>query len=360
MSYKYTHFIPQNIAPKGAKRLIVYDSDGNEFHSIALGRLTPPTTNKLYSFGLLSDLHLWSDNSSWTANANTKFDNALSYFENKGCEFCVACGDLTQTGFYLRTVETDASTTYLDVSQMAKYKEICDEHTIPVYELCGNHESYYGMPISNNLALLETYTGKDELSYTVEQGDDLFIIISQPRDSWVMSNEDLTWLYETLETNRNKRCFVFVHPYIEEDSGDAMDVRENSIFEYWGATKKSVFMRLMAHYKNAILFHGHSHMKYECQELDKSANYTEKNGFKSVHVPSCSTPRNVDVVNNVSINDSSASEGAIVDVYDTYFVVNGIDFINSKPIALGTYKVNTPLQTIEADTFTDSTGTIVI
>lgn len=360
MRYKYNHFIPQNTAPSGAKSIEVYDSNGNKVCEIPLGRLTPPNKEKLYSFGVISDLHIWSVESAW--GGNQKLDNALSHFENKGCNFCVACGDLVVTGFYMRTVETDPSTTYLDETQFAKYKEICDRHTIPVYELMGNHESYYDMPIVNNLDKMKTYTGNSKLSYTIEQGNDLFILLGQPMGIEVISDEDFAWFRETLAANKNKRCFVFVHSYIEEDSGDPLDLRENSIFGYWGATNTNSFINLLNQYPNVILFHGHSHMKFECQELDKTANYTERNGFKSVHIPSIGVPRkiNLDVTPIKVADDNSASQGYIVDVYDNCIVLNGMDLINNEYVPLGIYKIDTTLQTVEANTFTDNTGVITI
>lgn len=354
MSYKYTHFIKQNIAPKGAKKIIVYNSKGEKFTEIALGGLTPPNTQKLYSFGLVSDIHIApSTGVAWTPT--TKFDNALTYFEKQGCAFCCVSGDLTQTGLYLRTDESDASTTYLDEGQLAKYKEICDKHTIPVYELSGNHESYYGMSITDNLAKWETYTGKNVLHYSVSQGNDLFIFIGQPHGSTPMTDEALQWLYTTLEANRNKRCFIFVHPHIS--SGNPLGAySSNPIFDWWG-TKTTAFKNLLTHYKNTMVFHGHTHTKFECQEADVSANYSENDGFKSVHVPSLGRPRNV--TNGViSSYLESESQGYIVDVYDDFIVLNGMDFVNNKPVPLGTYKIDTTLQTIEANTFTDSTGTI--
>ena len=344
MAYKYKHFIPQNIAPSGAKQISVYDSNGSKVCTIPLGVLTPPAKEKLYSFGLLADIHLWSTNTSAYSNSNTKFDNALSYMENKNCAFCVVSGDLTITGLYISVDDTVANAK-LDEGQFAAYKEMCDKHAIPVYELMGNHESYYNMAIANNLDKMETYMGNSHLSYTIERGNDLFILCGQPYATAVMSDADFTWLGETLESNKDKRCFVFVHAYIEEDSGDPMDARENSIFEYWGATKTKAFINLLNQYPNVILFHGHSHTKLECQEMDVNANYTERNGFKSVHVPSSASPRDV-VFDEAtkkykSQDDKTASQGYIVDVYDDCIVLNGIDFINNTPISLGVYKIDT-------------------
>lgn len=351
MPYVYRHFIKENTAPMGAKKIGVYK--GNvKIGDIPLGSLTPTAKTKLYSFGLVSDIHIYPIAAvAWTPE--TKFNNALTYFENEGCAFCVACGDLTQTGLYLNYGDTT-----IDLRQFEKYKEICDAHTIPVYDLCGNHESIQGKPISNNLTELKQYTGND-LYYSVTQGNDVFILIGQPDYYKVMSDDALQWLYETLEENRNKRCFVFIHPYIEEDSGDPLDYRENSVFVDWGTTKTTAFMNLMRHYKNAILFHGHSHTVYECQEYDVNANYTERNGFKSVHVPSLSRPRILNLSGQTTTEQDSASQGYIVDVYDDCIVLNGYNLITKEYIPLGVYEIDTTLQTIEAGTFTDSTRTIV-
>lgn len=330
MAYVYRHFIPQNIAPKGAKNIRVYKGE-KKICAIPLGGLTPKTETPLYSFGLISDLHVYKSLTSW--DGNTKFDNALTFFESKGCSFCAHCGDITQTGLY-----DEGNSATLAPAQFEAYKSICDKHTIPVYGLCGNHESYVN-PITNNLDELKYYTGTD-LYYTIAQGNDLFIFIGQPNPGAVMSDEAFEWLSEILEANKDKRCFVFVHAYIEEDSGDPLDYRENSIFEYWGTAKTTNFMNLLRNYQNVVLFHGHSHTKYEMQALDKSANYTEKNGFKSVHVPSSGVPRDCDTSAGATINDNAASQGYVIDVYEDCVVLNGYDLINKKIIPLGTFKIN--------------------
>lgn len=347
MPYVYRHFITQNIAPSGATRIGVYDSNGNKVCSIPLGGLKPPTQEKLYSFGIVSDIHISHvEGVAW--NPRAKFDNALTLFENHGCSFCIATGDLTNTGFYLRTNESTAGTEYLDERQFSAYKSICDSHAIQVYELCGNHESYYGQPITNNLALLNTYTGKNVLSYTVSHGNDLFILCGQPKDAAVMSDEDFAWLGTTLDANKDKRCFVFVHSHIDdnveggvEDSGNPAFARENSIFGYWGATRTNNFISLMQRYPNAILFHGHTHIMFAAQEFDSQANYSEENGFKSVHVPSLGSPRKLISADGTWQAAESESQGYIVDVYPDCVVLNGMDFIGNVPVPLGTYKIET-------------------
>ena len=359
--YKYTHLIPQNIAPKGAKLIGVYDSDGNRITGIALGKLRHTEGEKNYCFGVVSDIHLIKSDLVLDWYPIEKFDRALSHFQEKGCAMCVVSGDLTQCGY--RWSDKDD----VDLTQMGAYKSVCDKYTLPVYELAGNHESYYNVPITDNLDLWETDTGKRELSYTVTQGDDLFIFLGQPTGGTAI--EDLQWLYETLETNRNKRCFVFIHPWMSNDSGNPLSALDNNIFTMSGNQNlETVFKNLMAHYKNTILFHGHSHTKFENQALDECANYTDKNGFKSIHIPSSSRPRDVDAVTNTATYSVTESQCCLVDVYDDYIILNGIGLtgitsadVASKqyqPCPLGTYKIDTTLQTVEANTFTDSTGTI--
>lgn len=330
MAYVYRKFIPQNTAPKGAKSIGVYKGDKRIF-TIPLGGLTPANGMPNYSFGLISDIHCWEVTPTW--NGNEKFDNALTFFEEKGCLFCAHCGDITQTGLY-----AEGDKVNLAPSQFEKYKEICDKHSIPVYGICGNHESYVN-PITNNPTELDYYTGTGQSEYyTKTQGNDLFIFIGQPSYNEVMSDTALQWLQNILENNRNKRCFVFIHPYIEEDSGDPLDLRENSVFDEWGTTKTNAFISIMQQYDNAVLFHGHSHTKYECQELDINANYTERNGFKSVHIPSVGKPRYIE--GNTTPEDNNGSQGYIVDVYDDCIVLNGMDLINKTVVPIGTYKIN--------------------
>ena len=338
--YKYSHFIPQNIAPKGAERIAVYNGNGDVVCTIPLGRMTHPSKQKLYSFGLVSDIHLWSTERDY--KPNVKFDNALTYFENTGCAFCCVSGDLTQTGFYIRTNENDASTQYWDEAQFAKYKEICGKHpNLPVYEIAGNHESYYSMPLSDAIKgnkLWETYTDINELHYYFEYQNDVFIFCGQPRGSTPMTDEAFDFLSDTLEANSNKRCFIFIHPQFTNDSGNALGAyTSNQYLDSWG--KATEFKELLNKYKNAILFHGHSHFMFECQEFDESANYTNKNGFHSVHIPSLGRTRYITMEYAML-----RSQGYIVDVYDDYIVLNGMDFNYTDtitvPVPLGIFKID--------------------
>ena len=342
MKIGITPLISQNIKSSNVKGLAIFDGD-KKICDVDISKMQLPNLGeKLYSFGLVSDIHFSYTSAAW--NPAGKFDNALTCFENTGCAFCCVCGDLTQTGFYCRTVESDASTTYFDETQLSEYKRICDNHpNLPVYEIAGNHESYYSMPITDNLAKWGEYTGKNVLHYAVEHQNDVFIFCGHPRGGTPMTDEAFTFLSDTLSANSSKRCFVFVHPIWNDDSGDANGAYANhssgggATLSEWGKGKD--LKNLLAQYPKVVLFHGHTHIKFEEQAKDKSLNYTKKNGFHSVHIPSLGRPR--DIIDDKLVYAPSESQGYIVDVYDGCVVLNGWDFINNIPVPLGTIKIDT-------------------
>ena len=347
MIYQYNGFIHQNVAPNGAKKIGVYNASGKRICEIPLGNLSMPDVGtKLYSYGLLSDLHL-SGNSA----EGTRLDNAMTYFEEQGCSFCCHAGDMTNIGFWYNSTDTE-----IYFNQMAEYKGVREKHpNLPLYGICGNHENY-NKSITENLTELKEYTGQD-LYYTVTQGNDVFIFVSQPVGNRPMNNEQLQWLYETLEANRNKRCFVFVHPFVaDSDSGNPYGVYSNKIFDWWGENT-TAFKNLMKHYKNVIVCHGHSHMHFDMQLEIKNAIYSEVLGFRSIHIPSTSWNRKI--VNGESVNVGGCY-GYLVDVYENYIVLNGLDLSTNQVVPIATYCINTTIQTIKEDTFVDSTGIIKI
>lgn len=349
--YQYRHLIPENTAPVGAKSIGVYGSNGKKVYNIPLGGLTPPSGKKLYSFCALADIHLTYD------TANTDFQRALTHAESN-CDFTCIAGDLTSTGS--------------DESQLALFKSIVDTYspTKPIYAITGNHEHYDGYSDK----YLEKYTGQP-LYYSFTKDNDVFIMVGHwgsyrgdgigwlATETW--SQEEMQWLYETLEANRNKRCFVFTHVLPHEHRVG----NPNNLYVtagkplLWYTNDGGIgqaFISLLRHYKNTILFHGHSHTRFWLQELDEKANYSNADGYRSVHIPSLSVPRDP---NGTKLTDVYAeSEGYIVDVYDDYIVLNGRDFIDNDAdghgIGIAIYKVDTTLVEIPAGTFTDSTGTI--
>ncbi len=332
MSYQYKGFIPQNIAPKGATQIGVYDKNGNRVCGIPLGHLTRPQGEMLYSFGLVSDIHI-EGSLNTQATPTEHLEQALVFFKENGCAFCAHAGDITNIGFW-----SSASATDMHLSQFAEYKRIIESHAdLPVYGITGNHDSYY-KSITNNFGELEAYTGHG-LYYDIVYGNDVFIFVGQPANSNpTMNEEEYLWVKGLLEANTDKRCHVFTHFFVAGDSGSTNNCYTCNFGGY-----ETAFKDMMQQHGKAIHYHGHSHIKFKYQELDENTVYTDKNGFPSVHIPSVS--HSMDVVWNTEQNaykrevDYSSSQGYIVDVYDDCLVFNGFAFNGGTPEPTGTFCV---------------------
>lgn len=343
---KYKDFIPQNIASFDTRRIGIYDSNGNRVGQIPLESLTFPNAGaKLYSFGALSDIHIGE------STANDDYIRALKWLSSN-TDFICECGDL---------VHGDASKA---AAQIEQYKACRANATVPVYAISGNHDGAY---VSNVQTAITSYTGQP-LYYSFTQGNDVFIMVgikSNGRTVSLFADGELQWLYETLEANRNKRCFVFQHVRPDDACGNALGIYTNDI---WGNVTvngvtyydQTVFESLMNHYPNVVFFHGHSHIKFYLQKYDDAANVARDFAGWSVHIPSLAVPRDVSsIVNPSAVNVYAASEGYIVDVYENGIHLRGRDFAKGEFLPIASYWLDTTLQTIPAGTYTDSTGTIV-
>lgn len=342
-----TKLIPENIAPPNAKRLAIFEGS-KKVGTVDISKIQPSNLgNKLYSFGLVSDLHL-----DGVGMNGTYLSEAMTFFENQGCSFCCHAGDMTNIGFW------SESSAEIYLTQMTDYKSVIDAHpNLPMYGICGNHESY-NKSIMENLAELKEYTGRD-LYYTYTHGDDVFIFIGQPagtiyafgkRQEWV---NELQWLYETLEANRNKRCFVFEHLTLSDDSGNPKNIHNAYWFEL-----ENTLVGIMSHYKNAMLFHGHAHLDFNEQLNWSYSNYSTMRGFKSISIPSSAGCRvTVDGVMQL-VNDATKRSGYIADVYENCVVLKGYYFQNFEIAPIAQYCIDTTLRIIPERTFTDNMGII--
>lgn len=333
----YNNLINVNIAPLNATKIGVY-SGNTKVGKIELGNLKKSNLgNKLYSFGAISDIHLQYD------TAQSDFQTALTYLDNnENVVFTCVCGDLTVNG---------------TTANLQDYKNYVDTYSpnTPVYATTGNHECYQNLDFDT---VLPTYTGHP-VYYSFTQGNDVFIFVGlyTDKNGQLFKTEELQWLYDTLETNRNKRCFVFEHVRPDDTCGNAYGIYA---YDIWGGTEQTVFESMMKHYKNVIFFHGHSHLKFNLQTKDNKANYEhDLFGIHSIHIPSLAVPRTGDASGASSKKDIYAdSEGYVVDVYENAIILRGRDFANEKFLPIATYCLDTTLQTIEAGTYTDNTGTI--
>lgn len=306
--------------PVGIKRIGIYNQQNIRVGDIAPGNLRKDKGKKLYSFGILADVHMQYP------TAPEDFQTALTYL-NQNADFVCICGDLTTNG---------------TAGELAEYKQHVDTYAkIPVYAVAGNHEGRN----ASIQEILETYTGKP-LYYQFCCGDDVFLMLG------VKSNEagtlfaegELQWLYEALEANRSKRCFLFQHVRPDDGCGNALGIYT---YDIWGGQEQEIFENLLRNYPNVVFFHGHSHLKFGMQQYRTSANIDRLYGCWSVHVPSVSVPRDTGSSVNPSLIDVYAqSEGYIVDVYETGIHLRGRDFVGGTFLPIASYWLDTPIQTV--------------
>lgn len=342
-----THFIDINVAPNKAHSIGVYNEQGKRQGYIKIDSLAYPNVGKkIYSFGALSDIHLA------TGDADNDFQKALTYFnEVEKVDFTCICGDLTNFG---------------RVDEYEHYRDMVNTYSpnTPVYAIAGNHDAtdeYNGgaSALTLNFNGITPYTG-NPLYYTFEQGNDLFVMMGQRRWNYGYANEDLfsteelQWLYDTLEANRNKRCFVFQHCLRFDGCGKPYT--QAPTVNFLTSTQGTVFKSIVSHYPNVIWFHGHSHMTFDSQEDNDIANYDKLFGCHSVHIPSLAYPREYEDSSYIAM--VAESEGYVVDVYENHIVLRGRDFANAKFLPIANYCIDTTFTPVQVKTFVDSTGTI--
>lgn len=354
MAKYITGFIAQNKAPKNTEYICVYRGTELLGKVKVEGLTMPHVGSKRYSFGALADVHV-----THSALTMAKFQKALHYLnDSEGVAFTCIAGDLTSSG---------------TAAQFESYRAAVANYSpsVPVYAITGNHdcEDATVAPFTS-LTSTRQYTGRD-MYYSFEQGADLFIMFGMRgwpgKTGEIFTTEALQWLYDTLEANRDRRCFVFEHcPDFTVKDNTVTDGGSGAVIGWPPptgnllnvSTAGSVFRALVGHYKNALFFHGHSHLEFQYQEFYAFANYDRKHGGHSVHIPSLAEGRELNEERTGFIYTSPESTGYVVDVYDGHIVLRGRDFANEEFVPIAHYCLDTTPQPIEARTFIDSTGTI--
>lgn len=328
----YTDFINENVAPSYATKIGVYNGD-TRIGKVDLGVLKKITGNKLYSFGLLSDVH---NRASQNDENDADIQRALTYFNNhESVVFTCICGDVTYNG---------------TESEFQQYKNNVDTYSpsTPVYTTVGNHDATTS---GLNEALWQTYTGHSRC-FEITKNNDHFIFFGM--NKWSFGNNgtpfletDIDWLENKLEEYRNERVFIFIHPFFPDRCGNYRNLYNHSC--WLQGTQLTKLEGLCDHYKNSIWFSGHSHWKWYLQKYQKGANIYKNNSGYCVHVPSCAYPRDDSDSGAGSMTEKpKESEGAVVDVYENFIVIKGRDLKGEKYLPIAQYKLDTTIINIDA------------
>ena len=332
----YSAFIKNNIAPYSAHKIGVYDSTGNRVGSIPLGAFKPNYGERLYRFGLISDVH--NETSQATDNSEDLI-NALTWFnDNESIEFTVISGDLTQTSYSSNNLATE-------MSIFQSNKNSVSPNT-PVYPVTGNHDCPQSSDV--NISTFYSYTDASGIApssganfsyektftHTTSGGTvvtDHFLFLSMKRYEFstnTYDSTDLTWLANKLEAYKNDRCFVITHMFFPSYAGNFKRIYPSG--NWLSGTMLTQLKNLIDSYPRTIWFSGHSHWKWYLQQYEDKANvYPISNNNRTtgwaVHVPSCASPIDSDGV-STRVSMSGQSEGAVVDVYQDYIDIRAVEF----------------------------------
>ena len=357
MATNFTDLIKNNVAPYSASKIGVYASDGSRVGEIPLGSFKPNYGERLYRFGLLSDVH--NEDSQATENAQD-FINALTELNNKeSIEFICITGDLTQYSYNTGNIATEMTLYQNNLNAAGVNK--------PVYVTTGNHDcpgstdvdytTFYQKAGLSDIVPSSGATASYEVTktHTTSGGvtvTDHFLFLTMRRYEFTSStyyDADITWLGNKLEAYKNDRCFVFTHMFFPDYAGNLNRIYPTG--NWLSGPQLTSLKNLIDSYPRSYWFSGHSHWKWYLQKYQDKANiYPTSNSGRTtgwaVHIPSCASPIDSDGSSRVSM--PLQSEGGVVDVYEDYVDIRGIEFkgpgdsnYNMKYIPVAQYRLYT-------------------
>lgn len=293
-------------SPSFGNLYVIHDGGTSEKPDTYLGE-------KMYTFGVLSDIHLRWGSGEGSSNYNyrngiTDFNRAIPALQNLGVEFVCIAGDV---GYDSKTEELQLYKTALDTYA-----------TVPFYTLTGNHDA------THTDEVWEEYTGNPKNFEIVKDGD-VFLFMSLTQSDASSSTAtpyttSLTWLKEKLSRYQGARIFVFMHYPISSYAG----LRDGDYYGFSSSsTEDDELLAALISTKNAVVFSGHTHFKLECEaehDIINVFNFQNKK-VSLVHVPSCAYPRNYS-----KTEEADLSEGYVVEVYENGVVLRGVDLVTGE------------------------------
>ena len=348
----YESFINSNVAPYSAAAIGIFNSNGELINKINIDGFKPSYTDRLFRFGILSDVH--NNNVGSQSNEDiADLTNALSVLNSiESVNMTCICGDITQGG---------------RPAQFAVYRDTVSTNSpnTPVYTTTGNHDC----PSSGGLLDTdwEPYTGNAKTFEIIKQiGGKSVPFLFLGMNLYNLGDAgtpyldtDLDWLEEKLEEYRNERVFVITHLFFPTKAGNFKQIYPSN--NWLGGSQLERLQAMNERYLNSIWFSGHSHWKWYLQKYEDKANVYrsyDDNGNPTcgwtVHIPSCASPIDSNGVSS-RVSKPLESEGGIVDVYSDYIVLRGIVFkkesdseYTNKYEPIAQYKLDTTLITIPA------------
>jgi predicted phosphodiesterase len=336
------NFIKLNLIPIEASRIVAI-KDNVIKASFDIPSNKRITDSKKLSFGLISDMHVDGSGGS-SSEANDDFVRALKYFDSKHVDMNILTGDAVNNGLLV------------DLEAFKNLKE--SSTNVPLYVCRGNHDTYNDCNADN----FTKYIEENGLHFEKEIKGDKYLFIGLNAENFTtpFKSESMEWLKTKLEEYKNQRVFLMQHVFVGETGNIAGLYPHSDGFDMTEGTRSREFVDLLSKYRNVIMFTGHSHLDFNLQRLGENANVAlrTKTLCHRVHTPSTSKPRKNDI-NTEDIPDNTytyreGSQGYLVDVYNNYIVLHGIDFEKGLFLPYAQYILDTTSILIEGDNNTSS------
>ena len=331
------NFIKLNLIPIEASRIVAI-KDNVIKASFNIPSNKRITDSKKLSFGLISDMHVDGSGGS-SSEANDDFVRALKYFDSKQVDMNILTGDAVNNGLLV---------------DLEAFKSLKGSSTnVPLYVCRGNHDTYNDCNVDN----FTSYIEENGLHFEKEIKGDKYLFIGLDAEDFTnpFRRDSMEWLKTKLEEYKNQRVFLMQHVFVGETGNIGGLYPHSDGFDMTEGTCSKEFVDLVSKYRNVIMFTGHSHLDFELQRLGENANVAlrTKTLCHRVHTPSTSKPRKNDS-NTADIPDNTytyreGSQGYLVDVYDSYIVLHGIDFKKGLLLPYAQYILDTTPILIEGD-----------
>lgn len=326
-----------------------------KINSIATGQVAG-IDKKLYSFGLLSDVHL-KDTSMGQSNTNdsvAKFKRALNFYKDQSVEFVSIAGDLLAHNSRYPSEENPLTSEEIKeaekiwLNEVLLYRDTVAEFSdLQIYEINGNHDvwalGHYeqvsnvgaGYKITVNDSGYQDFTGKtceqiwkeeiNELNYVIEKGESVYIYFSMYYWNYLdfVRPQDIQWLTQKLNQYSDKRVYLVAHMPVKHMFDELST--PTGLSQVNNTTGKD-FKQLLQTHPNVIHISGHLH--YELDQ-EGQAGFINPNTHifpGGATVIKCSSGAYTRRVGVPYVNVPEGSQGYIVDVYEDKTVFRGIDF----------------------------------
>ncbi len=326
------------LIPNGADRLLVYAQGLDTQPAVAMlsEKVTQGFGTLKSSFVIIGDTHVNKDDDTYGNN----FKNALADIKTVAptTSAILINGDITDHG---------------TESEYAEYKSIINDFgtQIPVYAAIGNHDYRGGKTDAQQIAMFLDATknqeGKVYFDKKINGVHCIFLGSERNSDTYdanhdkaYLSNEQLNWLKNTLETNKDsdEPIFIFLHQGIKDTVAGTLQ-SEIAVQKWHGVVQEAQLRNIIKDYPQVVMFAGHSHWTLQSNNSMTVKGETLVNYLNTASVAYLWDDKDAEI---------QGSQGYFVDVYEDKIIFRGRDFANKLWIPEAQFILN--LSETEGDT----------